>query len=43
MALLVKANPLGRMVGNLYLHFANTAIPTRLFTNEPRALEWLRR
>ena len=43
MALLVKANPLGRMIGNIYLRIANTVIPTRLFTQEPRAIEWLRR
>ena len=43
MALLVKANPLGRMIGNVYLRIANTGIPTRLFTNEPTAIEWLRR
>lgn len=43
LALLVNANPLGRMIGNVYLRIANTAIPTRLFTSEPSALEWLRR
>lgn len=43
LALLVKANPLGRMIGNVYLRIANTGIPTRLFTNEPPAIEWLRR
>jgi hypothetical protein len=42
MALLVKANPLGRMVGNIYLRIANTGIPTRLFTQETKAMEWLR-
>ena len=43
MALLVKANPLGRMIGNIYLRIANTGIPTRLFTQEPKAIEWLRK
>src|SRR5262245_47339667 len=41
MALLVKANPLGRMIGNIYLRVANTLIPTRLFNDEPAAREWL--
>lgn len=43
MALLVKANRLGRMIGNIYLRIANTGIPTRLFTQERRAIEWLRK
>ena len=42
MALLINANPLGRMIGNVYLRVANTGIPTRLFTDEPQAHEWLR-
>ena len=41
MALLIKANPLGRMIGNVYLRVANTRIPTRLFTDEGSALQWL--
>jgi hypothetical protein len=41
MALLVNASPLGRMIGNVYLRIANTFIPTRLFTDEPRARIWL--
>ena len=41
MALLVNASPLGRMIGNIYLRIANTAIPTRLFTEEPSARAWL--
>ena len=43
LALLVRANPLGRMIGNVYLRIANTGIPTRLFSDEPAAIEWLRR
>jgi hypothetical protein len=42
LALLIHASPLGRMIGNVYLRVANTAIPTRLFTNEDSAIEWLR-
>lgn len=42
LALLIKANPLGRMIGNVYLRVANTRIPTRLFTDEDSALQWLR-
>ncbi|HUR19943.1 MAG TPA: hypothetical protein VMZ90_03990 [Vicinamibacterales bacterium] len=42
LALLIKANPLGRMIGNIYLRIANTGIPTRLFTDESAALQWLR-
>ena len=41
LALLIKANPLGRMIGNVYLRVANTKIPTRLFTDEASALQWL--
>lgn len=42
LALLIKANPLGRMIGNVYLSVANTPIPTRLFTDEVAALQWLK-
>ena len=42
MALLIHASPLGRMIGNVYLRVANTPIPTRLFTSEDSAVEWLR-
>ena len=42
MALLIPPNPLGRMIGNIYLRIANVAIPTRLFTDETSALKWLR-
>jgi hypothetical protein len=41
LALLVNANPLGRMIGNIYLRVANTVIPTRLFTDESSARRWL--
>jgi hypothetical protein len=41
LALLVEATPFGRMVGNLYLHVARLGIPTQLFSDETRALQWL--
>lgn len=31
-----------RMVGNIFIQFNNPPIPTRLFTDETAALEWLR-
>jgi len=40
--LLIDANPLGRMIGNVYLLVARPGIPTQLFTDEPRAVSWLR-
>jgi hypothetical protein len=42
LALLIRADPLGRMIGNVYLSVANTPIPTRLFTDEVAALQWLK-
>ena len=41
LALLVEASPLGRMMGNVYLRIARPGIPTQLFSDEARALEWL--
>jgi hypothetical protein len=41
LAMLVDANPLGRMMGNVYLRVARPGIPTRLFTHPEPALEWL--
>jgi hypothetical protein len=43
LALLVEGNPLGLMMGNVYLRIARPGIPTQLFTEEARALEWLDR
>jgi hypothetical protein len=31
-----------RMVGNIFIQFNNPPLPTRLFTSEETALEWLR-
>jgi hypothetical protein len=42
MAMLVRASPLGRTMGNVYLKIARPAIPTKLFTQESKALAWLR-
>lgn len=40
-ALLVESSPLGRMMGNVYLRIARPGIPTQLFVDESRAVEWL--
>jgi hypothetical protein len=40
-ALLVESTPFGRMMGNVYLRVARPGIPTQLFTDERRAVEWL--
>jgi hypothetical protein len=40
-ALLVDASPFGRIMGNVYLRVARPGIPTQLFTDESRAVEWL--
>ena len=42
MAMLVRASPLGRTMGNVYLKIARPKIPTKLFTQESKALAWLR-
>jgi hypothetical protein len=41
-ALLVRGNPLGRMMGNVYTRIARPGIPGRIFTKEESALRWLR-
>lgn len=41
LALLVEASPFGRMFGNVYLRIARPGIPTQLFSDEARAVEWL--
>jgi hypothetical protein len=41
LALLVDGSPFGRMMGTVYLRIARPGIPTQLFTDEPRAVEWL--
>ena len=42
LALLVEASPLGTMMGNVYFRVARPGIPTYLFTDEVRAVEWLK-
>lgn len=41
LALLVEGSPLGRIMGNVYLRVAHAGIPTQLFDDERRAVEWL--
>ena len=41
LALLIDGSPFGRMMGNVYLRIARPGIPTQLFADEMRALEWL--
>ena len=42
LALLVEGSPLGVMMGNVYFRVARPGIPSRLFTDEARAVEWLK-
>ncbi len=41
LGLLVEGSPLGRMMGNLYFRIARPGIPTHLFVDEARAIDWL--
>ena len=41
LALLIESSPFGRMMGNVYLRVARPGIPTQLFSDEARAVEWL--
>ena len=41
LALLIEGSPFGRMMGNVYLRIARPGIPTQLFSDEGRAMEWL--
>jgi hypothetical protein len=41
LAILIDASPFGRTMGNVYLQIARPGVPTRLFTSEPEAVEWL--
>jgi hypothetical protein len=41
LALLIDGSPFGRMMGNVYLRIARPGIPTKLFSDEGRAMEWL--
>ena len=42
LGLLIEASPFGRMMGNVYLRVARPGVPTRLFTDEASAFQWLR-
>jgi hypothetical protein len=42
LALLIDGSPFGRMMGNVYFRIARPGIPTQLFTDEARSLDWLR-
>ena len=42
MGLLVRNNPLGITMGNIYFKIARPGIPTRIFSEERKALAWLR-
>jgi len=41
LALLVEGTPFGRMLGNVYLRVARPGVPTQLFADETRAVDWL--
>src|SRR6476660_3457218 len=41
LALLVEGSPFGKMFGNVYLRIAKPGVPTRLFSDETDAAEWL--
>ena len=40
---IVTSNPLQKMFGNFYLNFRKSKIPTRLFSNQDEALQWISR
>ena len=42
MGILIDASAFGTMMGNIYIQIAKPGIPTRLFTDEERAIEWLK-
>lgn len=39
---IVIKSPLSRVVGNFFLGINNPVVPTRLFDNEEKAIEWLK-
>jgi len=41
-AMLVESNPVGRLMGNIYLRIARLPIPARIFADEEAARAWLR-
>ncbi len=38
--MLIKS-PVSKIVGNFYIQFSKPTIPTRLFTEEKKAIAWL--
>jgi hypothetical protein len=38
---ILVGSPMSRMIGNLFLRFTKSDIPTRLFTSEADARDWL--
>ena len=40
-ALLVRS-PVSRVIGNIYMGLNKPIVPTRMFTDEEKAMEWLR-
>jgi hypothetical protein len=41
LALLVEANPVGRMMANVYLRIARLDLPSQIFSDEEKAKAWL--
>ena len=39
---LLIASPVSRILGNLFVNFSHPPFPTRLFTSEASAVEWLK-
>ncbi len=41
LGILVPIGPFGKMFGNIYLRVANPGIPSKLFSSEDDAIQWL--
>lgn len=39
---IIVGTPVSKVLGNFYLGLSNPHLPTRLFTDEDKALEWLK-
>ena len=39
---ILTASPLNKFFGNLFMNFSKPRFPTRMFTSEEKALEWLK-
>jgi hypothetical protein len=42
LAMIVDISPVGKMMANVYLRVAKPQIPTKIFTDEEEATEWLK-